>query len=64
MKQQRYLLDTNGSEKARLRINGTPLEDDFDLLIGCTAVTEGMILVTENVKDFKNIKVSKKSLPE
>jgi tRNA(fMet)-specific endonuclease VapC len=32
------------------------LVDDFDLLIGCTAVTEGMMLVTENVKDFKNIK--------
>ena len=34
------------SEKARLRLAGTPMEDNFDLLI---------VMVTENLKDFKNI---------
>jgi len=29
---------------------------EFDLLIGCTAVAKKMIMVTENVDDFKNIK--------
>ena len=42
-------------EKARLQTNGIPCEDNFDLLIGCTAVANDMIMVTENVKDFKNI---------
>jgi len=28
---------------------------DFDLLIGCTAVEYEMIMVTENVKEFKRI---------
>ena len=44
-----------GSEKARLRIAGTPVTE-FDLLIGCTAVANKMVMVTQNVKDFKNIK--------
>ena len=43
-----------GREKARLTAAGTRTED-FDLLIGCTAVVNDMILVTQNVKDFKNI---------
>lgn len=47
--------DLYANEKARLQIAGTPA-DDFDLLIGCTAVSKKMIMVTENVKDFKNIK--------
>ena len=44
-----------GSEKARLRMAGTPTSD-YDLLIGCTSVAEDMVMVTQNVKDFKNIK--------
>ena len=44
-----------GSEKARLRMAGTPT-GDFDLLIGCTSVEEDMVMVTENVDDFKNIR--------
>lgn len=44
-----------GSEKARLRMSGTPTSD-YDLLIGCTSVAEDMVMVTQNVKDFKNIK--------
>ncbi len=47
-------------EKARLRKIGKPMHDDFDLLIGATAIQKGLILVTENVKDFErleNIKI-------
>ena len=40
--------------ETRLALAGTPT-GDFDLLIGCTAVAEGMVMVTENVKDFQNI---------
>ena len=43
------------SEKARLRLAGTPMEYNFDLLIGCTSVIHRMVMVTENLKDFKNI---------
>ena len=48
--------DVYANEKARLEVAGTPSHDDFDLLIGCTAVAEGLVMVTQNVKDFKNIK--------
>ena len=43
-----------GSEKARLRQSGTMISD-FDLLIGCTAVEYEMIMVTENVNEFRRI---------
>lgn len=49
------ILDRYAEEKARLTLTGTPT-GEFDLLIGCTAVAEKMIMVTENVDDFKNIK--------
>lgn len=49
-------IDLFAEEKVRLRTAGTPLDDNFDLLIGCTAVTNKMVMVTENIKDFKNIK--------
>lgn len=49
-------LDMYAKEKARLRLAGTPIGDDFDLIIGCTAVVKGMTLATENVKDFQKIK--------
>lgn len=51
----RQAIDLFASEKARLRIAGTPADDNFDLLIGCTAVIHHMVLVTENIKDFKNL---------
>ena len=41
-------------EKARLRKGGT-LVEDFDLLIGTTAVKEGLTIVTENTRHFQNI---------
>lgn len=49
------IIDRYAEEKARLVLNGVPTSD-FDLLIGCTAVAKKMILVTENEKDFLNIK--------
>lgn len=48
-------IDLFASEKARLRLAGTPADDDFDLLIGCTAIVHNMAMVTENIKDFKNL---------
>ena len=41
-------------EKARLKKDGT-LVEDFDLLIGATAVKEGLTMVTENTRHFQNI---------
>ena len=48
-------LDLFATEKVRLRLAGTPVEDIFDLLIGCSAIVHGMIMVTENIRDFKNL---------
>ena len=42
-------------EKNRLRSLGTPVED-FDLLIASAACSRNLILVTDNLKHFKNIK--------
>lgn len=42
-------------EKIRLRLAGTPIDDDFDLIIASTAVSYNMVMVTDNLKDFKNI---------
>jgi hypothetical protein len=41
-------------EKAILRKKGLPL-DDFDLLIGATAISNDFILVTRNVSDFDRL---------
>ena len=49
------IIDRYADEKARLMLMGKPT-GEFDLLIGCTAVVTKMIMVTENVEDFKNIK--------
>lgn len=49
------VLEIAANEKVRLRLAGTPLDDNFDLLIGCTAICYDMIMVTENYKDFKNL---------
>ena len=35
---------------ARLQSIGRPVHKPFDLMIGCTAVTNNMIMVTENEK--------------
>jgi len=49
-----HCLDFYAKEKVRLRKAGTPI-DDFDLLIGATAITHNLIMVTNNIKDFKKI---------
>lgn len=47
-------LDIYAKEKARLRKVGIPI-DDFDLLIGSTAVSHDMIMVTNNLNHFERI---------
>lgn len=42
-------------EKVRLRKLGKPINDEFDLIIGVTAVENKLILVTDNFNDFKNL---------
>ncbi len=42
-------------EKVKLRKMGKPLHDEFDLLIGATAVENKLILVTDNKKDFDRL---------
>jgi tRNA(fMet)-specific endonuclease VapC len=48
-------LDLYAEEKARLRKQGR-LIDDFDLLIGCSAIKNGLILVTNNESHFERIR--------
>ena len=47
-------LDLYAREKARLRKLGTPL-DDFDLLIGTTAIANGLIMVTHDTNHFRRL---------
>lgn len=47
-------LDIFAYEKARLKKSGNLIED-FDLLIGATAISNNLILVTRNVKDFERL---------
>jgi len=42
-------------EKVRLRKAGKPLHDEFDLMIGVTAIENKLILVTDNIKDFERL---------
>ncbi len=44
-----------GQQKARLRKQGT-LISDFDLLIGSTAIANGLTMVTQNTKEFERLK--------
>ena len=48
-------LDLYAKEKARLRKQGI-IVDDFDLLIGATALASGLTLVTNNTKHFARLK--------
>jgi len=48
-------LDIFADEKARLKREGN-IVDDFDLLIGSSAIANEMILVTNNEKHFKRLK--------
>ena len=47
-------LDMYADEKAKLKLIGKPV-GLLDLMIGCTAVVNDMIMVTENEKDFESI---------
>ena len=47
-------LDIYAKEKARLRKKGKLL-DDFDLLIGATAISNNLTLATRNVSDFDRL---------
>jgi tRNA(fMet)-specific endonuclease VapC len=47
-------LDIYALEKARLRKEGK-LVDDFDLLIGATAIANNMTLITNNTKHFERL---------
>lgn len=47
-------LETYGDIKANLERKGMRI-DDFDLLIGASAIFSGMAMVTENVKHFDRI---------
>ncbi len=42
-------------EKVRLRKIGKPSDDDFDLLIGATAIENKLTMVTDNLKDFERL---------
>ena len=42
-------------KKVRLRRLGTPMNDEFDLLIGVTAIENKLTLVTDNVKHFEQL---------
>ena len=42
-------------EKVRLRKIGKPIHDEFDLLIGVTAIENKLTLITDNLKDFQRL---------
>ena len=44
-----------GVEKTRLRKIGRLMTDEFDFLIGLTAIANKLTLVTDNEKDFVNL---------
>ncbi|HRO43839.1 MAG TPA: hypothetical protein PL009_13465 [Flavipsychrobacter sp.] len=48
-------LDVYAKEKARLRRQGLMI-DDFDILIGATAVANDMVMVTNNVAHLQRLK--------
>lgn len=41
-------------KKARLKTKGK-IVDEFDLLIGATAIYNNLILITRNLKDFERL---------
>jgi tRNA(fMet)-specific endonuclease VapC len=47
-------LNIYAKEKVRLRRKGEMISD-FDLLIGSTAISNDLIMVAENIKEFKRI---------
>ena len=47
-------IDTYAKEKVRFKKMGISLHDEFDLIIGTSAIANDLILVTDNVKHFIN----------
>jgi len=47
-------LDVFAKEKAQLKKSGS-LIDDFDILIGCSAIANDLIMVTDNEKHFDRL---------
>ena len=47
-------MDVYAKEKVRLKMMGMPLHDEFDLIIGASAIVNDLILVTNNTKHFIN----------
>lgn len=47
------VVEKYAEEKVRLRKNGTPMHDEFDLIIGLTAIVNNLTLATDNTKDFR-----------
>lgn len=45
-------LDVFAFEKIRLEKTGTPMHDNFDVLIAATAMVNNLVMVTQNVKHF------------
>ena len=50
----RAVMDSFGDMKASLSASGTKV-DDFDLVIGCTAMTLGYAVVSNNTKHYEKI---------
>jgi tRNA(fMet)-specific endonuclease VapC len=46
------VLNIFASEKVRLERSGTPMHDNFDVLIAATAIHYNLVIVTNNVKHF------------
>jgi len=48
------MVEIFGEQKSRLEKMGTAL-DDFDLILGCCALSHNLILVTNNTRHFKKM---------
>lgn len=49
------VINLYAKEKVRLKNIGKPMHDEFDLLIGVTAIENKLTLVTDNIKDFERL---------
>ena len=49
------IVEKYAEEKVRLRKDGAPMNDEFDLIIGVTAIVNDLTLVTDNIKDFRHL---------
>ncbi|MDO8505273.1 MAG: type II toxin-antitoxin system VapC family toxin [bacterium] len=49
-----HIAERFGQEKTSLQMKGTPI-DNFDLLIGCTALEYNLVLLTNNRKHYERI---------